>query len=71
MNTILTKYYFNVRTNKTYLYNSRWYKGFNNILEEAKNIAEDINCDPSFPLLNNFRPEKIFVKKDCLTIREG
>lgn len=32
-------------------------KGLNDILEEVKNIAEDIDCDPSFPPVNIVRPE--------------
>lgn len=51
---------------KTYLYTIRSDEGFNDTLEEAKSIAVDIDCDPSFPPLNNVRPRK---KNDHLTMR--
>ncbi|XP_067131588.1 zinc finger MYM-type protein 1-like [Centruroides vittatus] len=41
---------------KTYLSNIRSNEGFNDILEEAKKIADDIDCDPSFPPINIVRP---------------
>ncbi|XP_067125294.1 zinc finger MYM-type protein 1-like [Centruroides vittatus] len=41
---------------KTYLSNIRLNEGFNDILEEAKKIADDIDCDPSFPPINIVRP---------------
>ncbi|XP_067122405.1 zinc finger MYM-type protein 1-like [Centruroides vittatus] len=41
---------------KTYLSNIRSNEGFNDISEEAKKIADDIDCDPSFPPINIVRP---------------
>ncbi|XP_067124747.1 zinc finger MYM-type protein 1-like [Centruroides vittatus] len=47
---------FILKQTKTYLSHIRSNKGFNDILEEAKKIADDIDCDPSFPPINIVRP---------------
>ena len=43
---------------KTYLSSIRSNEGFNDILEEAKKIADDIDCEPSFPPINIVRPRR-------------
>lgn len=53
---ILPNIIFMLEQTKSYLNDIRSDKGFNDILEEAKNIAEDIDCDPSFPPPNIVRP---------------
>ncbi|XP_050304676.1 zinc finger MYM-type protein 1-like [Anthonomus grandis grandis] len=42
---------------KTYISSIRSDEGFTDILEEAKKVAEDMDCDPSFPPINIVRPQ--------------
>lgn len=45
-----------------YLQTCRSDDGFNNMIEEAQKIAQDIDCDTTFPAADLVRPRK---KKDC------